>query len=122
MKHYIAVTIMGVCALAVAVLLGGIEQHRYDRLAASNAKLKTYCTTVSVALDMDADELTNSTPKRQEAAAMRFGEQITYHSEQEIALCAKTHVDLGTRGECQLTHDYACLAKLARDAAAQVRP
>lgn len=122
MKHYLWAIGAGLLCVSLALGFGIPEQRCFDKLTASNAKLKRYCTTVYAALDMDADELTSSTPKRQDAAALRFGEQVTYHSEQEIALCAKRPVDLSTRGTCMLTHDYTCLAALAHAAAESVKP
>lgn len=112
--------------VSVAVLIGLVV----GRLAApslaspspSSPKLREYCTTVHVALGMDADDLDSGSEKRRIAAVLRFGELVTYHSEQEIALCAKAPVDLRTRGTCALNRDYACLAKLARVASEGVKP
>jgi hypothetical protein len=117
--------------LAVGAVIGAslfalfelLELHTpRDRVDSGLARLRTYCTTVYVALDMDARDLESGDPKRQQEAADRFGGQTTYHSEQEIGLCASSLPDLRTRDVCWLAKDYSCLAKLARSTASSTRP
>jgi hypothetical protein len=86
------------------------------------ARLTRYCTTVYAALELDATELESGTPKRQKAAAYRFGEEVTFHSEHEIELCATAPVDLSRRDGCLIANNYACLAELAHAAARKVKP
>jgi len=85
-------------------------------------KLRDYCAAVHVALGMDADDFASGNDQRRAAAILRFGDLFTYHSDQEIQLCAKVPPDLTARGACALSLDYACLAKLARIASESVKP
>lgn len=84
-------------------------------------KLHEYCTAVAIALEQDAKTFEQGTVAEQEKAAGRFGEQVTFHSEYEIALCASRPVNLEQRPMCAIGPNPPCLAKLAREAAAAVR-
>jgi len=111
-------------ASAVSLLLGLAVGHWTSPAPSAGmpTRLNDFCTTVHVALDMDADDFASGSEKRRLAAVARFGELFTYHSEQEIQLCANKPIDLQARGACALNHDYACLAKLARAASESVKP
>jgi len=56
-------------------------------------------------------------PKRQRAAADRFADFTTFHSEYEITMCTANPPDLNARDACWIRYDYECLARLARVAA-----
>jgi hypothetical protein len=84
-------------------------------------RMTDYCLTVSAALEMDARDLASSDPSRRVAAAQRFGELVTYHSEPEILLCSNTPPDLRARDACWIANDHACLSRLARAAAAATK-
>jgi hypothetical protein len=70
---------------------------------------------------MDARELASADEKHRQQAADRFGSQETYHSEQELFLCADRPPDVRARDGCWLNKDYACLAKLALAASEATR-
>lgn len=115
--------------LSVAlVALGFAIMELANRQAISRAeraenRLSEYCAAVHAALVIDALDLSSiSNPQRREAAADRFLSSTTYHSEQEIALCARTPPDLRRRDACWLNRDTACLAELALAAADSTEP
>lgn len=117
----IAATAVSVATVAVAVVV--FIAGRQPAANKPDTRLREYCTTVSVALDMDADALASEDPQRRLEAAERFGNLVTYHSVQEIQLCTQgPPIDLRARDLCWISRDYACLAKLARGAAIGTRP
>jgi len=101
--------------VVVALDRSTTPDHTADVEAA--ARLRAYCAQVNAAVDMDARDLAGTDPKRQQRAADRFGELVTFHSPEEIALCSATPPDLRSRDACWLKHDYSCLADIATMAA-----
>lgn len=85
-------------------------------------KLTDHCHAVSVALEQDARELAGDDPGQQAVAADRFGGAVTYHSEQEMLLCARGPLHIELRDACWLRRDYQCLRDLATQAAAVTKP
>jgi hypothetical protein len=116
MSKTVLLSAFGVVAIVGAIGLGYILSSR--KTMAPNQKLHDYCSAVHIALAMDAKDL----EARKTEAAARFGEQVTFHSEYEIALCAKTPVSLEKRPMCAIEPNYECLAKLARAAADATTP
>jgi hypothetical protein len=120
------VKIASVVSILVMTTLGVSCGFILGRKTASKSeppgRLHDYCAAVAAAMIMDADDLANGSENRKLAASMRFGEQVTYHSEQEISLCSLHSVDFTRRDTCMIHHDYVCLAKLAHAAAAATKP
>ena len=113
---------LAVVALCIGVGLG-LAAGRWSFSAspqASSSKLHEYCGAVSAGLEMDARDLEHGSDQQKLAAAARFGEQVTFHSEHEILLCARKPVDLQRRAMCAIGPNYDCLAKIAREASAAV--
>ena len=85
------------------------------------SRMRTYCDAVSAGFDLDSRDLGGENEKHRVEASDRFGGQVTYHSEQELQLCADHPPDLTGRDGCWLRKDYACLARLARAASDAAR-
>jgi hypothetical protein len=119
----VTMTVVGflVGVIAVLAVVFTYVERREHAVTPELARLHDYCATVRAAIEDDAAQLADATkPKRQAAAADRFGSLVTYHSEQEIALCSDVRIDLSERDGCWLAHNYACLAYFARQAADHV--
>lgn len=109
--------------LLVAALLVALLYNNQPKEPPALQRLRDYCMTVSVAFDRGAKELASGDPVVQAKAADRlFTNFATYHSEQEVLLCADIVPDLRDRDRCWLARDYPCLEAMARATAQATRP
>lgn len=115
---------LALVALAIAAVLAVALVATY-RTSNPNSeqlsKLHEYCTAVHVAFDEDARDFVSGSATRQERAVARFLGQVTYHSEQELVLCADQAPDMSRWTQCWQTRNYECLASLAQRASESVR-
>ncbi len=98
---------------AVLVFAGAatliVVGYRRLQIAESKAeRLDHYCVVVRNAMRQDWRDLED--PNRRDQGAIRFLGTTSYHSRDEIMMCAAGPLDLST--PCR-PYDYACLAERA---------
>lgn len=70
-----------------------------------------HCLGVRIGMRMDYDDLRN--PRFQHAAARRFLEPVTQHSQSEFKMCATREVNFDALSGCRMYEDFPCMAALA---------
>lgn len=113
----IITSVVVVCGIALYSSISSRAAANAEHEARDN-RLHDYCVQVHAAVDLDARDLVSGDERRMTAAADRFAQLTTFHSEQEIALCSKTAPNFDKRDRCWIAKDYDCLAELARAATA----
>jgi hypothetical protein len=108
-------------ALLIVATTVAIDEHsKAKQFAAKAERFDRFCQQVRTGVDMDVRDFKSADRTLQQDAIFRFGEPVSFHSYQEIALCAGREPHWPGRSTCQILGDIRCLRRFAEDALASL--